>query len=216
MAAVANKEARQLNPEDFGRASGILEIIQSLTPTTGRVTVILPSGTRKELPEFSHEQALAQIREAVSGWQSTFSLSPDQLAALLIIGVLESAARTSGRRVARPSLNRLAHPSRSHSREADVTEEVVIDLVYDPHRIYAGEGQRISGLAQELAAFHAICDQLRQSGDPATRLPRCYILDRIGWEHFRSIRGIKGVRPSRVHTPCARLSPPLGPSLPSG
>jgi hypothetical protein len=92
VAAVANKEARQLNPEDFGRASGILEMIQSLTPTTGRVTVILPSGTRKELPEFSHEQALAQIRDAVSGWQSTFSLSADQLAALLIVGVLESAS----------------------------------------------------------------------------------------------------------------------------
>jgi hypothetical protein len=75
-----------------------------------------------------------------------------------------------------------------------VSEEVVVDLVYDPHRIYAGEGQRIAGLTQELASFHSIGDQLRQSGDSATRLPRCYILDRVGWEHFRSIRALKGVR----------------------
>ena len=53
-----------------------------------------------------------------------------------------------------------------------MTDEVVIDLVYDPHRIYAGDGLRITGLTQGTWAFHAVGDQLRQSGDPATTPPR--------------------------------------------
>jgi hypothetical protein len=95
-----------------------------------------------------------------------------------------------------------------------VTDEVLVDLVYDPHRIYAGEGQRVSGLAQELAAFHAIGDLLRQRNDPGTRRPRCYVLDRIAWEHFRSLRGVKGVR-LREFTPRREIQSALGAEPPA-
>jgi hypothetical protein len=90
VAAVANKEARQLSQEDYGRASGILEVIQSLTPAAGRVTVILPDGRRREFPEFSHEQALPQILQSVRDWQAAFALTPEQIAAMLLVGVLAS------------------------------------------------------------------------------------------------------------------------------
>lgn len=75
-----------------------------------------------------------------------------------------------------------------------MTDSVRMDLVYDPYRIYAGEGLRVSGLADEIAAFHAIGETLRQSGDSTSHRPRTYILDRIGWEHFRSVLSLKGVR----------------------
>ncbi|MBP3955361.1 hypothetical protein J8F10_08720 [Gemmata sp. G18] len=84
-----------------------------------------------------------------------------------------------------------------------------IDLVYDPHRIYAGEGQRVASLSQEIAAFHAIGETLRQPGDPGTRRPRTYILDRIGWEHFRSVRGLSGVR-LREFTPRRQIKAAVG------
>lgn len=84
VAAISNKEARQLNQEDYGRASGILEVIQSLAPPQGRITVVLPNGGRREISVFSHEEASSQIREAVRGWQTAFSLSPEQTAALLL------------------------------------------------------------------------------------------------------------------------------------
>jgi len=84
VAAISNKETRQLNQEDYGRASGILEVIQSLTPTQDCTTVLLPNGGRLELPAFSHEQASAQIRETVQSWQTAFSLSSEQVAALLL------------------------------------------------------------------------------------------------------------------------------------
>src|SRR5581483_9453610 len=94
VAAVANKEARQLTPEDYGRASGMLEVIQAITPPAGRVTVVLPNGNRREFPEFSHEGASARIRDALSGWQTTFSLSSEQLAALLLGAVFSLPAVT--------------------------------------------------------------------------------------------------------------------------
>lgn len=75
-----------------------------------------------------------------------------------------------------------------------MAEEVLVNLIHDPFRIYAGEGYRVSGLADEIEAFRNIADFLRQSSDPATRKPRTYILDRISWEHFRSIRSARGVR----------------------
>ncbi len=84
VAAISNKETRQLNQEDYGRASGILEVIQSLTPPQGRITVVLPNGGRREIPAFTHEEAASQIREAVRGWQTAFSLSSEQTAALLL------------------------------------------------------------------------------------------------------------------------------------
>lgn len=87
VAAVANKEARQLSQEDYGRASGILEVIQSLAPTSGRVTVIMPDGGRRELPEFTHDEAVAQVRQAVRGWRDAYSLNAEQLAALLLAEV---------------------------------------------------------------------------------------------------------------------------------
>jgi hypothetical protein len=62
----------------------MLEVIQAITPPAGRVTVVLPNGNRREFPEFSHEGASSQIRDALSGWQTTFSLSPEQLASLLL------------------------------------------------------------------------------------------------------------------------------------
>ncbi|MBP3955362.1 hypothetical protein J8F10_08725 [Gemmata sp. G18] len=84
VAAVANKEARQLSQEDYGRASGILEVIQSLAPSKGKMTVIMPDGGRREFPEFTHDEALVQVRQALRGWRDTFALDPDQLAALLL------------------------------------------------------------------------------------------------------------------------------------
>ena len=39
-----------------------------------------------------------------------------------------------------------------------MTQEVLVHLVFDPFRIYAGEGQRVAGLAQELAAFRVVGD----------------------------------------------------------
>lgn len=90
---------------------------------------------------------------------------------------------------------------------------MLVTLVYDPHRIYAGEGQRVCGLAEELAAFHAIGDILRQPSDPATRLPKTYILDCFAWEHFRSLRSAKGVR-VREFTPRRQVQDTLGSELP--
>lgn len=90
-----------------------------------------------------------------------------------------------------------------------MTDATLIDLVYDPHRIYAGEGQRVAGLAQEIAALHVVGEVLRQPGDPATRRPRTFILDRIGWEHFRSVRALKGVR-LREFTPRREIQNAIG------
>lgn len=81
-----------------------------------------------------------------------------------------------------------------------MTEEVSVDLVYDPYRIFEGKGERVSSLMQELAAFHVIGDLLRQINDPATRRRLTYILDSSAWEHFRSLRSVKGVR-LRKYTP---------------
>jgi hypothetical protein len=88
VAAVANKESRQLNQEDYGRASGILEVLQSFTPPAGRIVIVMPNGTRCELPEFSHDEALRQINQAVKGWQEAFALSPEQIAAVVIGAVV--------------------------------------------------------------------------------------------------------------------------------
>jgi hypothetical protein len=95
VAAISNKEARQLNQEDYGRASGVLEVLQSLTPPQGRMTVTLPDGARRELPAFAHEHACLQICEAVRAWEATYSLSPEQTAAL-VLGVLFPNSAPSG------------------------------------------------------------------------------------------------------------------------
>ena len=57
--------------------------------------------------------------------------------------------------------------------ETSVTEEVLVHLVFDPYRIYAGEGQRVAGLAQELAAFprSGSCFAIPLIRQPATRAP---------------------------------------------
>lgn len=90
VAAVANKEARQLSQEDYGRASGILEVLQSFTPAAGNITVVLPNGTRRKIPEFAHENAGQQIRLAIKGWQEQFALSSEQLAAVILEAVATS------------------------------------------------------------------------------------------------------------------------------
>jgi hypothetical protein len=95
VAAISNKETRQLSQEDYGRASGVLEVLQSLAPAQDRMTVVLPNGERRELPAFSHEQALPQIRDAVRGWRAAYSLSPEQTAALLL-GVVFGDAGAEG------------------------------------------------------------------------------------------------------------------------
>ena len=84
VAAVANKEARQLSQEDYGRASGILEVLQSFTPPAGSITVVLPNGTRRKVPEFTHDEAYQQIRLAIRGWQESFSLTSEQVAAVIL------------------------------------------------------------------------------------------------------------------------------------
>lgn len=90
VAAVSGKEVRQLKDEDFGRASGMLEVLQSIAPPAGRVTIILPDGNRSELTEFAHEDALRQVREALAGWQTAFGLTAQQLAAVAVSAILES------------------------------------------------------------------------------------------------------------------------------
>lgn len=94
-----------------------------------------------------------------------------------------------------------------------MVEEVLVNLVHDPFRIYAGEGHRVTGLADEIKAFHTIGDLLRQASDPVTRKPRTYILDRISWEHFRSIRSARGVRTSE-YTPRRQAQSAIGADLP--
>jgi hypothetical protein len=95
-----------------------------------------------------------------------------------------------------------------------VSEEVLVHLIFDPYRIYAGEGQRVTQLEEELAAFRAIGDVLRQDPDTATRRPRTYVLDRTAWEHFRSIRAAKGVR-IREYTPRREVQALLGSEPPT-
>lgn len=95
-----------------------------------------------------------------------------------------------------------------------MTEEVQVILVHDPHRIYAGEGCRITGLSEELAAFRAIGEILRHPSDSATRLPRTYILDRFCWEHFRSLLSVRGVQ-VREFTPRRQVQADLGAELPA-
>jgi hypothetical protein len=52
---------------------------------------VLPDGSRHDLPGYVHEQASAQIRDAVRGWQTAFSLSPEQAAALLLDAIYSNA-----------------------------------------------------------------------------------------------------------------------------
>jgi hypothetical protein len=95
-----------------------------------------------------------------------------------------------------------------------VTQEVLVHLVFDPFRIYAGEGQRVAGLAQELAAFRAVGDLLRNPPGSNTGHPRTYVLDRVAWEHFRSFRSIKGVR-VREYTPRGQVQAHIGSEPPA-
>ena len=94
-----------------------------------------------------------------------------------------------------------------------MAEDVLVNLVYDPFRIYAGEGRRVSDLADEVNAFHTIGDLLREFSDPATQKPRTYILDRIAWEHFRSVRSARRVRLTE-YTPRNQVQLALGADLP--
>jgi hypothetical protein len=90
VAAVSGKEVRQLKDEDFGRASGMLEVLQSIAPPAGRVTIITPDGNRSELAEFAHEDALRQMRDVLASWQAAFALTPEQVATVAIRAILES------------------------------------------------------------------------------------------------------------------------------
>lgn len=94
-----------------------------------------------------------------------------------------------------------------------MVQDVLVNLVHDPFRIYSGEGERVSSLADEIKAFHAIGDLLRQSSDPATHKTRTYILDRIAWEHFRSLRSARRVRLTEF-TPRHQLKLLVGSDLP--
>jgi len=95
-----------------------------------------------------------------------------------------------------------------------VAEKVVVHLVFDPYRIYAGVGQRVAGLTQELAAFRAVGELLRNAPDSATTLPPTYVLDRISWEHFRSLRSVRGVR-IQEYTPRRQVQILLGAEPPA-
>lgn len=95
-----------------------------------------------------------------------------------------------------------------------MTEEVLVHLVFDPYRIYADEGQRVVGLSQELATFRAIGELVRHAPDSATHRPPTYVLDRISWEHFRSLRSAKGIR-VREYTPRRQVQSLLGTEPPA-
>lgn len=90
VAAVSGKEVRQLKDEDFGRASGMLEVLQSIAPPAGHVTIILPDGYRTELTEFVHNDALHQVRAAITAWQTAFGLTAQQVAVVAVSAILES------------------------------------------------------------------------------------------------------------------------------
>lgn len=92
-------------------------------------------------------------------------------------------------------------------------EEVLVKLVYDPFCIYAGEGCRVTGLADEIKAFHTIGNLLRQASDPVTRKPRIYILDRNSWKHFRSLLSVRGVLTTE-YTPRRQAESAIGAELP--
>lgn len=87
VAAIVNKDVRQLDAEDFGRASGKLEVWNALAPPAGNITVVLPNGTRRKVPEFSHDEACQQICSAIKGWQESFSLTSEQVAAVILAAV---------------------------------------------------------------------------------------------------------------------------------
>jgi hypothetical protein len=91
---------------------------------------------------------------------------------------------------------------------------VLVHLIFDPYRIYGGEGQRVARLEEELAAFRDIGDVLRQDTDSTTRRPRTYVLDRTAWEHFRSLRSVKGGR-TREYTPRGEMQSLLGAGPPT-
>src|SRR5262245_35048840 len=98
--------------------------------------------------------------------------------------------------------------------ETFVTQEVLVHLVFDPFRIYAGEGQRVAGLAQELAAFRAVGDLLRNPPGSNTGNPPTYVLDRVSWEHFRSFRSVKRIR-VREYTPRGQVQVVIGAEPPA-
>lgn len=90
-----------------------------------------------------------------------------------------------------------------------MTEEVLVHLVFDPYQIYAEDGLRVVGLAQELATFRAVGEVLGQTRDSATHRPRTYVFDRISWEHCRSLQSVKGVH-VREYTPRRQVQALLG------
>lgn len=74
-----------------------------------------------------------------------------------------------------------------------MNKSALVNLVFDPHAIYKGDGQRLVNLDQEIVAFQTICQLLSHSKDLVTKLGKIYILDRVFWKHFNSLRFIKGV-----------------------
>ena len=84
VAAIVNKDVRQLDAEDFGRASGKLEVWNDLAPPAGNITVVLPDGTRRKVLGFTHIEACQQIRLTIKGWQELYSLTSEQVAAVIL------------------------------------------------------------------------------------------------------------------------------------
>ena len=95
-----------------------------------------------------------------------------------------------------------------------MSQEVLVHLVFDPYRIYAGDGQRVTTLPEELAAFRTVGALLCQDLDSATRQPRTYVLNRTAWEHFRSLRSVRG-SDARKYTPRRELQALLGAEPPA-
>lgn len=82
--AISDKPPENLTEEDYGRASGILEMAQLLKGKEGDLEILLPTGERRKLLDITDDEAKQKICDDVSVWFKEFSLTHDQLAALVI------------------------------------------------------------------------------------------------------------------------------------
>lgn len=68
-----------------------------------------------------------------------------------------------------------------------------VTLIFDPFSIAGGQGERVSGLKAELAAFAKINDSLRCDPRFETVVPIVYVISASSIEHFRTYREVRGI-----------------------